>query len=815
MPNTNLVNTDYFANRNLELDQLFECLGRVQNGKPTIVLVEGEVGSGKTYLVNEFLQRVEQGHPDIIIGTGTCSQLGELTEPLLPFREILLSLASQAKQRPQGENLVGIKNFLDQVAPDWLEAVPVVGQILKAAYVTASVMYKKGKPVNDQKLHNQFENALLKLTESKRLAIIFVDDFHWADQSSAALLLHLAQNAQAGKMLGHTPFMILVTYRSDELHLQNTHREYDLSRIANEVKRYGGVVISLDYSLQHNRSSVEHLVLEFLRQRYGLYEVSPAFVNWLIDRTTGNCLMLDLLLSDLERTGGVYNDSGIWRVRTEYARHDVQRDLTSLFQQRLLSVDNNPHALDLLRAASVQGKRFSLQVVARALNTDVAALIDTVEILSRAKLIQPHNKSDILSSEYLEYNYRHDLMREYVYQNISTPQKQLLHRKMGVAVEEVGYPTPAGEQARNFHIGGISNKAIEYYLIAAEQLLRIEAYPQLERIANDALLATPKIETLEKQFDSECKLLWYLSYVWDASGEWMFAIEKLEATYTKYERQGYANIAFPLAHRLGGLYMRGGRNYKLAEKWLRKSLAAIRPGENETLALAALSGLTNVLKATRRLDTAIKIAEPYAARYTDWRGLDASLLFQLAILWYRLGWAYERKSGFDQTRPEFDKAMAYYTQSVAIGRELNAPHLIGRGLPVMAYLTALKGDLEAAEKQAHEAVTLFSDETNPRLKSLAIRQLGAVQLEAGRFRHALKNLETALTIQRQIDDKPGIAHTLVFLAEWRRRVGDLLGCQRAIDEAWQLMNETKAFGLKVLIDFLGLTANVSTTDGEA
>src|SRR5215207_5249150 len=57
-----------------------------------LAFVTGEAGSGKTMLVQTFVQEMQATHENLVVALGDCNTQGGLGDPYLPFREVLAVL---------------------------------------------------------------------------------------------------------------------------------------------------------------------------------------------------------------------------------------------------------------------------------------------------------------------------------------------------------------------------------------------------------------------------------------------------------------------------------------------------------------------------------------------------------------------------------------------------------------------------------------------------------------------------------------------------------------------------------------------------
>jgi predicted ATPase len=144
--------------REVQLRDLHAALERARQGHGTTVLVSGEAGIGKTWLLRAFAARVAATARVLV---GTCEDL--LTpRPLGAFRDMA---------RDAGGALAGLGDDRDA-----------------------------------------FIDALLgEMRFSQRPAVLIVEDAHWADDASLDIVRYLARRIE------RLPAMLVVSYRDEEL----------------------------------------------------------------------------------------------------------------------------------------------------------------------------------------------------------------------------------------------------------------------------------------------------------------------------------------------------------------------------------------------------------------------------------------------------------------------------------------------------------------------------------------------------------------------------------------------------------------------
>jgi len=88
-----------FVARSRELCKLDEYLKAACAGKGGVVFIAGEMGSGKTALLQEFTRRAQETYPDLLVAAGNCNAYTGIGDPYLPFREILEFLTGDVESR--------------------------------------------------------------------------------------------------------------------------------------------------------------------------------------------------------------------------------------------------------------------------------------------------------------------------------------------------------------------------------------------------------------------------------------------------------------------------------------------------------------------------------------------------------------------------------------------------------------------------------------------------------------------------------------------------------------------------------------------
>lgn len=129
--------------RNDELANLQrELAGLLEDGGSRLVLIRGEPGIGKSALLRAFIDSAPQvpaGRP-VLIGYGQSMTNSLGSDAFQAIRECLRSLMSVAERSTSRDALTRVANAFKVNAPDWLESVPMVGQLLAAGVRTGQTL---------------------------------------------------------------------------------------------------------------------------------------------------------------------------------------------------------------------------------------------------------------------------------------------------------------------------------------------------------------------------------------------------------------------------------------------------------------------------------------------------------------------------------------------------------------------------------------------------------------------------------------------------------------------------------------------------
>ena len=171
-----------------ELATLTEALGEADRGQGRLVLVRGEAGIGKTRLVDELAAGAA---PDHVVLTGRAVPGGGAFRPVA---EALVGLLRSGTAVP-AQALGPYRAPLARLLPDWSAPDDEPGP----------------EPDTDPALVlGEAVARFLAEVGRERPCVLVLEDLHWADADTHAVVLHLATAVRA------LPVVVVVTARDDE-----------------------------------------------------------------------------------------------------------------------------------------------------------------------------------------------------------------------------------------------------------------------------------------------------------------------------------------------------------------------------------------------------------------------------------------------------------------------------------------------------------------------------------------------------------------------------------------------------------------------
>ncbi|MCJ7658486.1 MAG: protein kinase, partial [Anaerolineales bacterium] len=412
-------------------------------GQGQTVLISGEPGIGKTRLMREIATTAGVSGGTTLIGE--C--YAESNAPYHAFSQII-------RQGLQHHHQNG-NRLPDAVLDDLLDLTPD----LRHHYPDIQANPKLDPETEQQRLFENmvvFCNAIAK--ESPLLLV--VDDAHWADSGTLAMLHHLIRRTQ------NLPLMILVTYREIEL---------------KEARPFNEMLLELNRQRKGTRLKLKRLDREQTHQMLKAIfaeEISEEFLDGIYRETDGNPFFIEEVCRTLVESGDLYYEDGEWH-RPSMDELEIPQGVQIAVESRLEKLP--PDHQEALRMASILGREFEFEVLLDALDLDEDTLIEALETAEEAQMIQ-----EVDGLEEVTFAFVHALVPSAIADSIRTLRRRKMHHRAAKAIEAIS-PEDYESLAYHYSEAGNDEQSYPYYVKAGDRALAAFANQDAESYYLSAL----------------------------------------------------------------------------------------------------------------------------------------------------------------------------------------------------------------------------------------------------------------------------------------------------------------------------------------
>jgi hypothetical protein len=271
----------------------------------------------------------------------------------------------------------------------------------------------------------------LATVSAQQPVVLVLEDLQWADKGSLLLLRHLMAAEHAMRV------MILGTYRDSEL--SQAHALRDTLGV---LRRHSGVS-RLELSGLDDAG-----VVTFLEAAAGqtLDAAGVGLAHAVYRDTDGNPFFVSEVLRHLSETGAIFQDAtGRWTAADSLGQVTLPDSVREVIGGRVVRLGQD--AERILAMASVIGRDFDLDLLARAANTAEDEVLDILEAATAASLVRE------LADAPGHYNFAHALIQHTLYEDMTLTRRARTHRQVGEALEDLCGDHPGsrvGELARHW-----------------------------------------------------------------------------------------------------------------------------------------------------------------------------------------------------------------------------------------------------------------------------------------------------------------------------------------------------------------------------
>jgi DNA-binding SARP family transcriptional activator/tetratricopeptide (TPR) repeat protein len=438
-----------FVGREGEIAELEAALDAALTGRGRLLLLVGEPGIGKTRLAEELVRQARARGARVLVGrcweAGGAPAYWPWVQSLRAYVEETEPEALRAQLGAGAASLAQIVPELRERLPDLPEPAPLAAESARFRLFDATARF-------------------LRAAAAGAPLVLVLDDLHAADEASLLLLRFVAGELAGARLL------VLGTYRNvdptvrdplattlAELAREQVTQRLELAGLTPaDVARY----VELAAGAAPPRELVEAIHAET--------EGNPLFVGEVVRLLAAEGRLADVDARDLWALG-------------------IPQGVREVIGRRLRRLSEE--CVRVLTLASVAGREFGLDALTRVSELAPDELLGVLDeaVDARVVISVPDAPGRL--------RFAHALIRETLYDQLTTPRRVQLHRRVAEALEALYEWNPEPHLAElAYHFfeaapGGDVEKASEYAERAGRRALTLVAYEEAARFFEQALQA--------------------------------------------------------------------------------------------------------------------------------------------------------------------------------------------------------------------------------------------------------------------------------------------------------------------------------------
>jgi DNA-binding NarL/FixJ family response regulator len=618
--------TTPFVGRETELAALAVDLDAAAGGRGGVVLLAGEPGIGKTRLAEELAaQATAQG---ALVLWGRCWE-GEGAPAFWPWVQIVRAYVEAADPTV-------LRQDMGAGAADIAQVVPVVHERLPDL---------PPPPVEPEAARFRLFDSLagfLRAAAARRPLLVVLDDLHWADAPSLALLRFLGRELEGAGLL------VVGIYRHTEV-----DRGHPLLATLADLTRGRGRRLMLS-------GLDEREVASFVALVAGV-EPSPELASAVHRQTDGNPFFVTEVVRLLASQGRLNHAEADLPVLAAGLPEGVR----AVVAERLGRLSDGCQGV--LEVAAVLGRDFQLPALEPATGLNPARLLELLEEAEAARVVAA------VPGGLGRWRFAHALVREVLYEGLPAARRIRLHEQVGEALEALYVADPGPHLAELAHHfvaaapGGqeMAGRAVWVATAAGWRALELLAWEKAADLFEHALAALELAERPDQH--QRCQLLLALGEARMAAGDVAAARVAYQQAGEVARRIGAAELLARAALGLGVEFTSG--IVDPAKVGLLEEAATARSGIVDPVEVGLLQEALVALGATDSRLRARGLRRTDLLELGDLVGFDADLA------------AAERTAErLRQLHHRWPLPLAHATRAMLAGRFAEAEELAAQGL---------------------------------------------------------------------------------------------------------------------------------------
>jgi class 3 adenylate cyclase/tetratricopeptide (TPR) repeat protein len=707
------------------------------NRRGEALMVMGEAGVGKTRLVSEFT--LKAGLTDDSVVQFNCHEMFAST-PFYPVSGFLWSQAGIEANDAPNDALRKLSAYLDLFRLGGEENVAIAAHV---AGFTQSAPADAATGFVFKRRQFHLLRTLLERMADAGPTVLWIEDAHWIDPSSAELIREIVSQLEG------LPLLLIITARS-------------LPAISTFPIMNSDGVIALEQLAGRECAELARLVP-------GAEKIAEQDLSRALDIADGIPLFIEqLVIAMVDQT----DDRNTGR-----RRGNLPLTLAEMMSERL---DRFPNERRIIQAAACIGRGFTPDFLAALLKTEPEAIAGPLHALTQAEMLRTRRDGQAIN-----YEFRHALLQRAAYDSIIQPERQAIHADVVTQLKQAGGNVLPELLAHHLSGAGQHLEALKAWLDAGMRAARrsahIEAIGHLRR-GIEQLPKLPEKERRALELNMQAALIGSLSAV---DGPTSAALSECCQRGLQLCREEPSALVFPFLFGQITFVMCNGQTgaaQPLAELFLK--LASEKTYDSGRVIGHRLVGMA--MLGQGRAAAAREQLEESLALYDDKRDAAATHMFGQNFLVH----SRSLLSLALFCEGDIERALDVGLNALQYADALRHPHSTALALGyVGGWVFGLCGAKQELMSEARKLVTLSEEHRLGPFRVFGTAFLGWAQCQQGDLSAGIATLQEATDQLEQVQFRLSLAGHLANLADALRRNGQVDEARNVCDRALGLLND--------------------------
>ena len=404
--------------REAELAEVAAAWKKARSGSGRAVLIVGEAGVGKTTVLEHAVASISGRYP--VLRTACYEYLQSV--PYAPWVDVLDQVFGTSRTDGVDVRTVKIRAWLGENAPHLEEFAALLNPILAVSFQMGDVVRSLDGRGRRERLHALVGDILAAAGRGRAHALV-LEDLHWADESTLALL------RDASAALAAAPVLLLATARPDEglSDLRPVMQVLDLQEL----------------------SAADSAAM--VRGALARPDLPDVLVDFVYEKTRGNPLFTEEVTRELALPGvldRILRASAV-NLADEVAALGIPDRVQGLFMSQIDRLP--PESREVAKAASVVGRVFTEDEL-RGMEDgsfQSAPLEEALSELMASSLVLAESSPSGGS-----YRFRHALVQQVAYDSLPFARRRQLHGAIARFIETTSETPDDGVLVHHYRNAG-------------------------------------------------------------------------------------------------------------------------------------------------------------------------------------------------------------------------------------------------------------------------------------------------------------------------------------------------------------------------